>query len=172
MTRKFILCHLLTVIASFAGCASEDSAPFGVPADTSSSPDATGDGGPTLPDTVDVDTDTRDVADTLDAPTGVDVGTAPDHVATQVPCNVVKTLTCGETVSGASNGGEGSTKVLGWYACQPEVKAHYAASPETTYQFVADADVRVTVTESADTSVDLFAIKDEGAGAQRRRQRA
>ena len=54
--------------------------------------------------------------------------------------------------------------MLGWYACQPEVKALYAASPEVTFRFTADSKTRVTVTETSETAVDFFAIKDTGEG--------
>jgi hypothetical protein len=107
------------------------------------------------------DTVAEDVAehDTWDASKAT-----PDLPPVFIDCFVSGELSCGDSLSGVSNGGDGSNQLLGWYACQPEVKAQYAASPERVYIFKAPKDVRVTLKETSGTSVDLFAIKDAGQG--------
>ena len=93
-----------------------------------------------------------------------DASIAPEIPPVFVDCQVVKELQCGDIVEEVSNGGPGATQILGWYACQPEVKAKYAASPERTYLFTASQSVKVTVQETSNTSVDLFAVRDSGEG--------
>lgn len=90
---------------------------------------------------------------------------APPSVGdAMVPCHIVKELACGESLRRITNGGDDSTHVVGWYACQPQPASLYAASPERTYRFTAPYDTRVLLSETTDTSMDVAVIRDLGAG--------
>ena len=158
MRRRYIVWHIAALMMVAVGCGTE-SAP------TLSSPPDAGVGADTIAD-LDVsspDTSTQDSLPGVDGgskDSWTDVPGAPELPPVFVDCDVVQELECGDLVEEASNGGEGSTQVIGWYACQPEVKTQYAASPEKTYRFTADKHMWVTVKETSPTSIDLFSVRE------------
>jgi hypothetical protein len=163
MLRRSLSWSLPALVLCATACAGDSSTGGGL---GTMSPDAVGD------TTTFIDTTTSDAAtgvDTVaedaleDSASDVSKG-KPDLPPVFIDCLVSGELSCGDSLEGVSNGGDGSNQLLGWYACQPEVKAQYAASPERVFTFKAPKDVRVTAKETSGTSVDLFVIKDAGQG--------
>jgi len=162
MTRRFILWHTVAIFMASLGCASEETFLTG----GASAPDVFEDTAPLLDILSTDEGQTKDGAatDLVQDSTWQDVQFAPELPEVFIDCQVTAEFGCGDVLSGVTNGGEGATHLLGWYACQPEVKAMYAASPERTYRFTAAKNMRVTVQETSETNVDLFAVHDVGQG--------
>ena len=70
-------------------------------------------------------------------------------------------LSCDMSLSGLSNGMEGSTNVFTDYACSTDT---YDGSPEIALELLVDEDAHVTVKEIDGASIEVIFLKDEGVG--------
>ena len=79
--------------------------------------------------------------------------------AAPTTCTAVKTVGCGESLTGLTNGGPGSTYAFSTYPCQVDEGDTFTASPELTYAFTNPSNTKVKVTSDGEGSLNLTVLK-------------